>query len=261
MLSLLPSILITLSALNLPSSVNYFKPQSVADKVSSSFSFANVGGVDTAKFSYTFQYLTEEIYQTRLDNLQSFYIENLPQDINTTPSVGQPSNMLTLTIYNSVGSILGGQERYYNPYDLLTDYAVNVQRFTLSSTSLYRYRVELTIPRVNSSAWSEFSSSALSNVYFGDITLYAFTIFQSSYDDVYNNGYGQGVIDGREWAYANPPEGQMSGIFGVLANGFDSLAGLLSIPLFPGFTLGTLLFLPLVIGVGYGLIKLLMGSK
>ena len=261
MLSLLPSVLLTLSALNLPSNVNYFKPQSITDKVSSSFLLTNIGGINTAKFSYTFQYLTEEIYQSRLDTIQSFYVENLPQDINTLPSISQPSNMITLTTFNSSGSILGGQERHYNPYDLLTDYAINVQKFTLSGSQVYRYRVDLTIPYIPSSAWSEFSSLALSNVYFGDISLYAFTIFQSSYDDVYNNGYGQGVIDGREWAYAHPPEGQMSGIFGVLADGFDSLGGILSIPLFPGFTLGTLLFLPVVVGVGYGLIKLLMGSK
>ena len=70
------------------------------------------------------------------------------------------------------------------------------------------------------------------------------------YKECYNNGYADGDADGREWAYAHPPEGQMSGIFGILTQGFDSLASILSISLFPGFTLGTLLFLPVVVGVG-----------
>lgn len=71
------------------------------------------------------------------------------------------------------------------------------------------------------------------------------------YQDAYTDGYNDGVIAGD-----TPQEWQ--GLFGILRTGFNSIASILQIQVLPGFTLGLLLFLPVIFGVAYAILRLFM---
>ena len=84
--------------------------------------------------------------------------------------------------------------------------------------------------------------------------------YQEGLEDGFDLGFEDGYNQGLDFAYTNPEDDVFNPVFSLLSNGFKSITSLLAIPLFPGFSLGTLLFLPVIVGIGYGLIKLLMGS-
>lgn len=95
--------------------------------------------------------------------------------------------------------------------------------------------------------------------------------FNDGYDDGYfiggEDGYDLGYDDGYDFGYdigydtgANT-NAEMSGLFVMLGQGFASIASILSIQLFPGFTLGTLMFLPLIFGIAFVLLKFLLGGS
>lgn len=131
--------------------------------------------------------------------------------------------------------------------------------FYLAQFDEYNYWV-LTIPTNHTTP----QSIPVDDIKGGNNKWYSYELSPYFYDLGYTEGYDMGFDDGYnqglDYAYTNPPDDVFNPVFTMLSNGFNSLAKILAIPLFPGFSLGTLLFLPVIVGVGYGLIKLLMGS-
>jgi len=97
------------------------------------------------------------------------------------------------------------------------------------------------------------------------------TEFFDGYDIGYTDGYANGNADGYDLGYtegfdngyeqgSNTNE-ELSGFFVLLSQAWASIASILSIQLFPGFTLGLLLFLPIIFGIAYALLKFLLGGS
>lgn len=268
MIKLLTLVLLTFStAIDLPDDINYWSAYDNNMYISSSASSGVSGGYSYIKLSYTYMHITNAITNQYLDELTCAYLYDIDkEEINTAPPLGSPVNYLSITTLDNTGSQIAHYSQTYSPYDMKADKGINFQRFNVVLPSnLYRFRVDFVFPVNDSSYYSELMSTMTQYLYFGDITFYTYTILQSVMDDVWNegftSGYNEGYIKGEGDAYLTIEDsGALTGVFSLFSTGFDSLVSILSISLFPGFTLGSLLFLPLIAGIGFGLIKLLMGS-
>lgn len=116
------------------------------------------------------------------------------------------------------------------------------------------------------------------NVYYELNDIFTFTFVIPTYDDYPRADYDSfeeinnqnfafwyynhnGFIETFETTPLPPTEdGFFDGLFIILEKGFNSIRNILSIKLYSNITLGTLLFLPLLFGVAYTLIKFLMGG-
>lgn len=259
--------LLVAPAIDLPDDINYWSAYDNNMYISSSASSGVSGGYQYIKLSYTYMHLTNTITNQYLDELTCVYLYDIDKDeVNTAPPLGSPVNYLSITTLDTTGSQLAYYSQTYSPYDMKADKGINFQRFNVVLPSnLYRFRVDFVFPVNDSSYYSELMATMPQYLYFGDITFYTYTILQSVMADVYADGftagYNEGYIKGESDTYLTIEDsGDLTGVFGLFSTGFESLVSILAIPLFPGFTLGSLLFLPLIAGIGFGLIKLLMGS-
>ena len=258
--------LLVAPALDLPNDINYWRAFNHTMSYSSSASSGVAGGYNYIKLSYTYVHVDSVITNTMLDELTCVYLYDIDKtEINTAPPLGSPVNYLSITTYNGAGSQLNYYEQSYMPVDMKIDKGVTFERFSVSLTNVARWKVDYVFPVYDASYFSSIMNTLKENLYFGDLTFYAYTVLQSvmadTYADGYNAGYNEGYIQGEEDAYTTLEDnGELNGVFGLFTTGFDSLTSILAITLFPGFTLGSLLFLPLIAGIGFGLIKLLMGS-
>ena len=267
MITLLTILTLLVSpALDLPDDINYWSAFDNSMYISSSASSGVAGGYNYIKLSYTYVHVDSVITNTMLDELTCVYLYDIDKtEINTAPPLGSPVNYLSITTYNGAGSQLNYYEQSYKPVDMKIDKGVTFERFSVSLTNVARWKVDYVFPVYDASYFSSIMNTLKENLYFGDLTFYAYTVLQSvmadTYADGYNAGYNEGYIQGEEDAYTTLEDnGELNGVFGLFTTGFDSLTSILAITLFPGFTLGSLLFLPLIAGIGFGLIKLLMGS-
>jgi hypothetical protein len=267
MITLLTLLTLLVSpALDLPDDINYWRAFDHAMSYSSSATSGVAGGYDYIKLSYTYVHVDSKITNKMLDELICVYLYDIDKDeINTAPPLGSPVNYLSITTYNGAGSQLNYYEQSYKPVDMKIDKGVTFERFSVSLTSVARWKVDYVFPVYDASYFSSIMNTMDEYLYFGDVTFYAYTVLQTVMADVYsdgfNAGYNEGYIQGEENAYLTIEDsGALNGVFGLFSTGFNSLASILAIPLFPGFTLGSLLFLPLIAGIGFGLIRLLMGS-
>ena len=260
-----PTIL-SAPVLDLPDDINYWSAFDNAMYYSSSASSGTSGGYQYIKLSYTYVHVDNTITNNMLDELTCVYLYDIDKtEINTAPPVDSPVNYLSITTFNNAGSQLDYYEQSYKPVDMKIDKGVVFNRFPVVLTSVAKWRVDYVFPVNDASYFSSLMSTMPQYLYFGDITFYSYTVLQSVMEDIYNDGftagYNEGYIKGEENAYLTLEDsGELDGVFALFTTGFDSLASILSITLFPGFTLGTLLFLPLIAGIGFGLIRLLMGS-
>jgi len=258
--------LLVAPALDLPDDINYWSAYDNDMYISSSASSGVAGGYQYIKLSYLYKHVDSEITNRMLDELTCVYLYDIDKDeINTAPPLGSPVNYLSITIYDGSGSELNCYEQSYKPVDMKIDKGVTFERFSVSLTNVARWKVDYVFPVYDASYFSSLMATMPQYLYFGDITFYSYTVLQSVMDDIYNDGfnagYNEGYIKGEEDAYLTIEDsGALTGVFGLFSTGFESLVSILAIPLFPGFTLATLLFLPLITGIGFGLIKLLMGS-
>lgn len=258
--------LLVAPALDLPDDINYWQAFNHPASYSSSASSGSAGGHDYIKLSYTYYNVSSVLTNEMLDELTCVYLYDIDKDeIITTPPLGSPVNYLSITTYNGAGSQLNYYEQSYKPIDMKIDKGVTFERFAVSLTGVAKWRVNYVFPVDDAGYFSSIMNTLKENLYFGDLTFYAYTALQTVMSDIYsdgfNAGYNEGYIQGEEDAYLTIEDsGALTGVFGLFTTGFNSLASILSIQLFPGFTLGSLLFLPLIAGIGFGLIKLLMGS-
>lgn len=136
----------------------------------------------------------------------------------------------------------------------------------------------ISIPTLHTSAVQNYENAFVFSVLYTKDAFYTSMIsldYAEGYADGYDlgvengfaEGYALGEYEGYEAGYENGFEvgannnDEMSGLFVLLGQGFSSLASILAIQLFPGFTLGTLLFLPLLFGIAFVLFKFLLGGS
>lgn len=92
------------------------------------------------------------------------------------------------------------------------------------------------------------SEDALAN-YQDDVTNRVNEVRENAYQDGYTAGFNDGIGNGDA----------IPGVFGIFANVFDALGGFLNIRIFGVMTIGSLLVVPLVVGIIVAVIKIIRG--
>ena len=137
----------------------------------------------------------------------------------------------------------------HNPYKFFTflSYKNSLSNFTLQVATRNKYLNSDSDTCINQNvSWlgSEYKTLHFYKVV--DEQSYYYQVLTMANNNLVANGFNNGTTDVG-----------LGGAFSLLATAFSSLSGILAISLFPGITLGLLLFLPLIVGIIIAIIWLI----
>lgn len=127
--------------------------------------------------------------------------------------------------------------------------------FQLSNSANYDIATTTALTSYNGASFNR-QNAPFSDSYDIDLTYNSNDLlkyFNNYKGDVYGEGYNKGYADATNDIAGSAP---VSGVFGLLASAFNSVASIFNISVFENITIGTLLLIPLCVVIMCALIKL-----